>query len=146
LPKFFKNVVITSDFIFFQISGIFSDVFCCFLPANKTNEKTLSYRNFNNPFLCSIQSLETWNLRDRDDTWSLRERDRDSQKWVSRPRPSLGTPLLAFPITLLWIYGRCENNLIVHRVFIVRSWHLLCFNHDMLSAICSKLATTNMVW
>jgi len=27
-----------------------------------------------------MQNFETWNLRDR---------DRDSQKWVSRPRPSL---------------------------------------------------------
>jgi len=26
----------------------------------------LNYRNFNKPFLCKIQSLETWNLRDRD--------------------------------------------------------------------------------
>jgi len=41
--------------------------------------------------ICNLQSLETWNLRDRDETWNLR--DRDSQKWVlrrvSRPRPSL---------------------------------------------------------
>jgi len=47
----------------------------------------LNYRNFNKAFLCNIQSLETWNLRDR-----------DSQKWVSRQvsrsRPSLETPSL----------------------------------------------------
>jgi len=44
----------------------------------------LIYTNFNKLLLCSIQSLETWNLpcRDRDETRNLR--DRDSQKWVSR--------------------------------------------------------------
>ena len=59
--------------IFFQISGIFPTCFGCFLPANATNKKSLNYRNFSQPFLHNIQSLETWNLRDR-----------DSQKWVSR--------------------------------------------------------------
>jgi len=78
-----KNIVITSDLIFFQISGIFPTCFGCFLPANTTNKKSLNYRNFNKPFHCNIQSLETWNLRDR-----------DSQKWVSRPRPSLETASL----------------------------------------------------
>jgi len=37
---------------------------------------------------------ETCCLRDRDETWNLR--DRDSQKWVSRRRPSLENPPLAF--------------------------------------------------
>jgi len=31
-------------------------------------KKYLNYRNFNKPFLCNIQSLETWNSRDRDET------------------------------------------------------------------------------
>jgi len=52
----------------------------------------LNSRNFNKPFLCYIQSLETWKLRDREETSNFR--DRDSQKWVSRPRPSLETPSL----------------------------------------------------
>jgi len=83
----------------FQITGIFLSCFGCFLPA-ETTKKYLNYRNFNKPFLCNIQSLETWNLRDRDrdETWNLRARDPDSQKWVSgrvsRPRPSLQTPSL----------------------------------------------------
>ena len=78
----------------FQISGIFPTCYGCFLAANTTNKKYLNYRNFNQPFLCNIQSLETWNSRDRNEAWNLR--DRDSQKWVSRwiPRPSLETPSL----------------------------------------------------
>jgi len=67
------DVVITSDLNFFQIYGTFPTCFGCFLPANTTNKMSLIYINFNKPFLCNIQSLETWNL------W-----DRDSQKWVSR--------------------------------------------------------------
>ena len=84
LQKFKKNVVITSDLNFFQISGIFPTCFGCFLPTNRTNKNSLNYRNFDKPFLCNIQSLETWNLRDRDETWNHRDQDRDSQKWVSR--------------------------------------------------------------
>ena len=57
--------------------------------------KIVELRNFNKPFLCNIQSLETWNLRDR---------DRDTQKWVSRrasrPRPSLETPSLILVINV----------------------------------------------
>jgi len=71
--NFLQNFVITSDFNFFQISGIFPTCFGCFLPANTTNKKSLNHRNFNKRFLCNIQSLETWNLRDQ-----------DSHKWVSR--------------------------------------------------------------
>jgi len=72
-------------------------MFGCCLPANTTNKNSVNYRNLNKPFHCNIQSLETWNLRDRDETWNLRDRDRDwdSQKWVSRPRPSLETPSLS---------------------------------------------------
>jgi len=72
---FLKDVVITSESNFFHISGIFPTCFGCFLPANTTNKTSLNYRNFNKPFLCKIQSLETWNFRDR-----------DSQKWDSWPR------------------------------------------------------------
>jgi len=83
---------------FFQISSIFPTCFGCFLPANATSIKSLNSRNFNEPLICNIQSLDTWNLRDRDETWNVRDRDRDSQKWVSRlvsrPRPSLETPSL----------------------------------------------------
>ena len=60
---------------FFQISGNFSTCFGCFLPANTTNKKSLNYRNFNKPFLCNVQSLETWNFWDRDETWNIRDRD-----------------------------------------------------------------------
>jgi len=58
--NFILNVVITSDFNFFQISGIFPTCFTCFLPANTTNKKSLNYKNFNKPFLCNIQSFQTW--------------------------------------------------------------------------------------
>jgi len=79
-----KNVVITSDLNFLQISGIFPTCFGCFLPTYTPNKKSLNYINFNKPSLCNIQSLDTWNLRDR-----------NSQKLVSRqvcsPRPSLET-------------------------------------------------------
>jgi len=80
-----ENVVITYGLIFFQISGIFPTCFGCILSANTTNKNSLNYRNFNKPFLCNVLSLETWNLRDR-----------DSQKWVSRPRPCLETPSLSY--------------------------------------------------
>jgi len=36
--------------IFFQISGIFSTCFGCFLPANTTNKKSLNYKGFTKPF------------------------------------------------------------------------------------------------
>ena len=100
--EFKKNVVITSDLNYFQISGIFRRVLVVsYLQIQQT--KSLNYRNFNKPFICNIQSLDTWNLwdgdRDRDKTRNLR--DRDSQKWVSRrvsrlsrQRPSLETPSL----------------------------------------------------
>ena len=89
--NFLKNVVIPSDFNFFQISDIFPTCFGCFLPVNTTNNKSLKYRNFHKPFLCNIQSLETWNLRDRDETWNLRDRDetwnlRDWDRDSSRDR------------------------------------------------------------
>jgi len=77
-----------------------SDMFWLFLTCKCNKQKYLNYRNFNKPFPCNIQSLETWKLRDRDrdGIWNLRDRDRDSQKWisrrVSRPRPSLETPSL----------------------------------------------------
>ena len=109
--EFKKNVVITSDLNYFQISGIFRRVLVVsYLQIQQT--KSLNYRNFNKPFICNIQSLDTWNLwngdRDRDKTRNLRDRDktrnlwdRDSQKWVSRrvsrlsrQRPSLETPSL----------------------------------------------------
>jgi len=60
---------------FFQISGIFPTCNGCFSPANTTNKKLLKYKNFNKPFLCNIQSLETCSLRDRNETWNLRDRD-----------------------------------------------------------------------
>ena len=95
-----KNVVITSD-LHFLISGIFPTCFGCFLPANTTNKKSLNYRNFEKPFLCNIQCLETWNLRDRyrDETWNLRDRDSKMDletSLASRPWPSLQTPSLIF--------------------------------------------------
>ena len=104
--NFLKNVVITSDLNFFNFWQ-FPTNFGCFLPENTTNKKSLKYRNFNKPFHCNIQSLETWNLRDQDETWNLRDRDRDSQKWVSRPslgvsRPSLETPSLV----VVWIIAK----------------------------------------
>ena len=102
-----KNVIITSDLNFFQISGIFPKCFDCFLVANTTNKKSLNYRSFNKPFLCNIQSLETWKLRDRDETWNLR--DRESQKWVSRrvsrPRPCLASPH-HYKVNTIFIYER----------------------------------------
>ena len=55
----------------FQVCGIFPWCFSCFLPANTT--KNLNSRNFDQPFLCNIQSLETWNLRDK--TWKLWDQD-----------------------------------------------------------------------
>jgi len=89
-----KNVVITSKLNFVRISGTFPTCFDCFFPAKKQTKKSLNYRNFTQPFLCNIQSLETCSLRDR----TLNLRDRDSQKCVlrrpSRPRPSLETPSL----------------------------------------------------
>jgi len=102
---FQKCVAMTSDLNFFQISGIFPSCFGCFLPERTTNKKSLNYWNFNKPFLCNIQSLKIWNLRDqdRDETWNLR--DWDSQKWVLRPRPSLDTPSLLW--THYWL--RCLN-------------------------------------
>ena len=48
-----------SDLNFIQNSGIFPTFFGCFLPANTTKKTSLNYRNFNKPFLCNIQSLET---------------------------------------------------------------------------------------
>jgi len=56
---YFLNVVITFDLMFFQISGIFATYFGYFLPANTTNKKSMNCRNFKEPFLCNIQSLET---------------------------------------------------------------------------------------
>jgi len=85
LPIFFKKHRHHFWLEFFSNFWHFSDVFwCCLtcvvLPANTANKKSLNYRNFNNPFFCNIQSLETWNLRDRDETWNLRDRCPDSQK------------------------------------------------------------------
>jgi len=80
----------------FQISGIFPSYFCCFSPASTTKKNSLNYRNFTKPFLCNIQSLETYSLRDQDETWNLRDRDLQKRvsRRVSRPRPSLETPSL----------------------------------------------------
>jgi len=55
----------------------FSDMFWLFLTCKYNKQNIWIGRNFNRLFLCNIQSLETWNLRDR---------DRDSQIWVPRPR------------------------------------------------------------
>jgi len=86
---------------FFKIYGIFPTYLGCFLPANTKNKKSLNDRNFNQTFLCNIQSLETWNLPDRD-------QDRDTQKRVSRrisrPRRSLETPSLPTVCILFNIY------------------------------------------
>ena len=88
--EFKKNVVNTSDLIFFKFLAFFwSVLIVSYLQIQQRN--SLNYRNFNKTFLCNTQSLETWSLRDRDETWSLRDRDetwslrgRDSQKWVPR--------------------------------------------------------------
>jgi len=85
LSKFLKNVI-NSDF-FLQISGIFPTCFGCFLPTNTTNKKSLNYTNFYKPFLCNMQSLETWNLRD----WDLKP---------SRPRPRLAR--MGFKTPSVW--------------------------------------------
>ena len=65
----------------------FFNVFWFFLTCKYNKQKLLNNRNFNKPYLCNFQSLETWKLRDR-----------DSQKWisrrVSRPWPSLQTTSL----------------------------------------------------
>ena len=65
------------------------------LTCKYNKPKSLNYRNFSKPFPCNIQSLETWNLRDR---------DQDSQKWVSRwvLRPSLETLSLLFILASIW--------------------------------------------
>jgi len=47
--------------------------------------------------------IETCSLRDREETWNLRDGG-DSQKWVSRPRPSLKTPSLASAVVLNLVY------------------------------------------
>jgi len=80
LPKFWLNVVITSEFNFFYFWHC-PTCFGCFLPANTTNKKSLNFGNFTKLFLCNIQSLETCNFRDWDETWNLP--DRASQKRVS---------------------------------------------------------------
>jgi len=59
VPKFFKNVVISSKFNFFRISWHFPTCFGCFLPANTTEKNSLSCRSFTKPFLCDIQRLKT---------------------------------------------------------------------------------------
>jgi len=48
-------------------------------------------QNFIKNNLYKVLRRSAW---DRDETWNLRDRDRDSKKWVSRPRPSLETPWL----------------------------------------------------
>ena len=78
--EIFLNNVITPELNIFQISGIFPTYFGCFLPANATNKKSSSYRNFTKPFLCNIQSLKTCSLRDK--TWNLGHWN--WQMWVSR--------------------------------------------------------------
>jgi len=75
---------------FSQIFGIFPTCFDNFLPANTTNITSLNYKNFTIPFLPNKQSLETCSLRDR-----------DSEKWVSRPRPCLETPSLSVALQSL---------------------------------------------
>ena len=86
-----------SDLNFFNFLAFSQRVLVVsYLQANK---KSLNYRNFNKPYLCNIQSLETWNLRDRDETWNFRDRDRDSQK-MGLETPSLVTvclPTSTFP-------------------------------------------------
>jgi len=81
LPKFKKNIAITTDLNFLQISDIFRRVLV--VSYLQIQQISSNHRNFNKPFLCHIKSLETWSPRDR-----------DSQKWVSRPRASLETPSL----------------------------------------------------
>ena len=56
--------------IFFKFLAFFRRVLIVFT-YKYNKQKYLNYRNFDKPFLCNIQSLETWNLRDQ---------DRDSQK------------------------------------------------------------------
>jgi len=59
----FKNVVITSKFIFFKFLAFFRHVFVVsYLQIHK--QKLFKYTNFTKPFLCDIQSLETCSLRD----------------------------------------------------------------------------------
>ena len=61
-----------SDLNFFKFLSFFRHVLVVsYLKMQQT--KYLNYKNFNKPFLCNIRSLETWNLRDRDE-----------QEWVSR--------------------------------------------------------------
>jgi len=80
---FLNDFIASAKLIFFQISGIFSTCFGCFLPANTANKKSLNYRNFTLPVFGNIQGLETCILWNRDETWNLLV-DRDSQKWVLR--------------------------------------------------------------
>ena len=73
LEKFLRSQVLLTWI--FSSFWHFSDMFWLFLTCKYNKHKYLNYRNFYKPFLCNIQSLETWNLRDRDETWNLRDRD-----------------------------------------------------------------------
>jgi len=53
--------------------------FGCFLLANTTNKKSLNYRNFNKPFFCNIQSLETWNFETETRKNGSRDREQVSR-------------------------------------------------------------------
>ena len=81
-PEFLKKCRHYFWLAFFSNFWHFPDIFWLFLSCKYNKQKLLNYKNFTKPFLCNIQGLETWNLRDR-----------DSQKCVSRPRPSLETPI-----------------------------------------------------
>jgi len=89
LPNFLKMSSSLLSWILLKFLAFFRPVLVVF-NLQIQQKKSLNYKNFTIPFLCNIQSLETWNLRDR---------DRNSQKWVSRlvsrPRPSLKESITA---------------------------------------------------
>jgi len=57
LPKFKKNIAITTDLNFLQISDIFRRVLV--VSYLQIQQISSNHRNFNKPFLCHIKSLET---------------------------------------------------------------------------------------
>ena len=116
LPNvFLKNVIITSDLKFFQISGIFPSCFGCFLPANTTNKKSLNYRNFNQPCRWIVFAIlevsrpqlfetetrpETFETKTRKNVSRDESRDRDQvSRQVLFKRFCYGAPLKMFWLT-----------------------------------------------
>jgi len=74
LPKLKKNVVITSDLNFFQISGIFPTCFGCFLPTNTTNKNLWIIQIFINHFFTvfKVSRPETFETETRPETFETK--------------------------------------------------------------------------